>query len=122
MDKYIADFSFKNEGSSRFALGYRFGNFWSAGVAWNVTNEDFLSDNQVINNLKFRASIGETGSNSVGLNAYQSLFGYGNSYNDQGAVYPSSFGNLLLSWEKQTLYDVGLDFGLFDNRITGSVG
>jgi TonB-linked SusC/RagA family outer membrane protein len=122
MDKYIADFSFKNEGSSRFALGYRFGNFWSAGVAWNVTNENFLSDNKVINNLKFRASIGETGSNSVGLNAYQSLFGYGNSYNDQGAVYPSSFGNLLLSWEKQTLYDIGIDFGLFDNRITGSVG
>ncbi len=76
----------------------------------------------MVNNLKFRASIGETGSNSVGLNQYQSLFGYSASYNDNGAVYPSSFGNLLLSWEKQQLYDIGLDFSLLNNRLSGSVG
>ena len=122
LDKYVADFSFKYEGSSRFALGYRFGNFWSAGLAWNIHKENWLEGNEIVNNLKFRASIGETGSNSVGLNQYQSLFGYSASYDDNGAIYPSSFGNLLLSWEKQTLYDIGLDFGFLNNRITGSVG
>lgn len=122
MDKYVADFSYKYEGSSRFAPGYRFGSFWSVGFAWNISNESWLADSNVVNNLKFRASIGETGSNSVGLNQYQSLFGYSASYNDNGAVYPSSFGNLLLSWEKQQLYDIGLDFSLLNNRLSGSVG
>ena len=103
-------------------MGYRFGSFWSAGVAWNMHKESWLEGNDILNNLKIRASIGETGSNSVGLNQYQSLFGYSASYDDNGAIYPSSFGNLLLSWEKQTLYDVGLDFGFLNNRITGSVG
>ena len=121
-DKYVADFSYKYEGSSRFAAGYRFGNFWSAGLAWNIHKENWLEGSNIVNNLKFRASIGQTGSNSVGLNQYQSLFGYSASYDDNGAIFPSSFGNLLLSWEKQTLYDIGLDFTILDNRITGSVG
>ena len=69
-DKYIVDLSFRNDGSSRFAADYRFGNFWSAGVAWNVSNENFLADNAVINNLKFRASYGESGNNAIGLNRY----------------------------------------------------
>jgi TonB-linked SusC/RagA family outer membrane protein len=121
-DKYIADFSFKRDGSSRFASGNRFGNFWSVGVAWNITQESWLENNDIINNLKLRASIGETGNNGVGLNQYQSLFGYSASYNDSGAVYPSTFGNLLFSWEKQTLFDVGVDFSILDNRISGSIG
>ena len=121
-DKYVADFSFKRDGSSRFASGNRFGNFWSAGLAWNITQESFLEGNDWINNLKLRASIGETGNNGVGLNRYQSLFGYSASYNDLGAVYPSTFGNLLFSWEKQTLYDVGIDFSVLGNRVSGSIG
>ena len=121
-DKYIADFSFKRDGSSRFASGNRFGNFWSVGVAWNITQESWLENNDIVNNLKLRASVGETGNNGVGLNQYQSLFGYSASYNDSGAVYPSTFGNLLFSWEKQTLFDVGVDFSILDNRVSGSIG
>jgi len=121
-DKYIADFSFKRDGSSRFASGNRFGNFWSVGVAWNLTQESWLENNDIVNNLKLRASVGETGNNGVGLNQYQSLFGYSASYNDQGAVYPSTFGNLLFSWEKQTLFDVGVDFSILGNRVSGSIG
>ena len=121
-DKYIADFSFKRDGSSRFASGNRFGNFWSVGVAWNLTQESWLENNDIVNNLKLRASVGETGNNGVGLNQYQSLFGYSASYNDSGAVYPSTFGNLLFSWEKQTLFDVGVDFSILGNRVSGSIG
>jgi len=121
-DKYIADFSFRRDGSSRFAPGYRMGNFWSGAVAWNITNESFLADNPIINTLRLRASIGETGSNSVGINAYQSLFGYGGSYNDNGAVSPSSYGNGILTWEKQSQMDVGLEYSILGDRVSGTIG
>ena len=120
-DKYIVDLSYRYDGSSRFAADYRFGSFWSAAVAWNLSEEDFLSDSDIINSLKLRGSIGETGSNGVGLNSYQSLFGYGGSYDDNGAVAPSSFGNAILTWEKQTLYDIGLEYSILDNRVSGSI-
>jgi TonB-linked SusC/RagA family outer membrane protein len=120
-DKYIVDLTYRYDGSSRFAADYRFGGFWSVGLAWNLTEEAFLADSDIVNTLKLRASLGEIGNNSVGLNAYQSLFGYGGSYDDNGAVSPSSFGNAILTWEKAALYDIGIDFSLLDNRISGSV-
>ena len=120
-DKYIVNLSYRLDGSSRFAMDYRFGSFWSAGIAWNLDEEDFLADSDIINTLKIKATLGETGNNSVGLNAYQSLFGYGGSYNDNGAVSPSSFGNAILTWEKASLYDIGIDFSILDNRISGSI-
>ena len=121
-DKYIVNFTWRNDGSSRFASGYRFGNFFSYGVAWNISNENFLADNSVVNNLKLRASWGEAGDQNIGLNQYQSLFGYSGDYDSQGAVFPTSFGNAIISWEKSEKLDVALDFGLFNNRLTGSVG
>ena len=120
-DKYVVNLSYRLDGSSRFAMDYRFGSFWSAGIAWNLDEEDFLADSDIINSLKLKATLGETGNNSVGLNAYQSLFGYGGSYNDNGAVSPSSFGNAILTWEKASLYDIGIDFSILDNRISGSI-
>ena len=120
-DKYVANFSWRRDGSSRFAQDYRFGEFWSVGLAWNIDEEDFLADSDIINTLKIRASTGETGQNSVAINSYQSLFGYGGSYGDNGAVAPSSFGNAILSWEKQTISDLALDYAILDNRISGSV-
>ena len=121
-DKYIFNFTWRNDGSSRFASGYRFGNFFSYGAAWNISNENFLADNTVVSNLKLRASWGEAGDQNIGLNQYQSLFGYGADYDNQGAVYPTSFGNAIISWEKSTKLDVALDFGLFNDRVSGSVG
>ena len=121
-DKYIFNFTWRNDGSSRFASGYRFGNFFSYGIAWNISNENFLADNSVVNNLKLRASWGEAGDQNIGLNQYQSLFGYTADYDSQGAVFPTAFGNAIISWEKSEKLDVALDFGLFNNRVTGSVG
>ena len=51
-NKYILDVSYRNDGSSRFAADYRFGNFYSVGLAWNISSEDFLADSSVVNNLK----------------------------------------------------------------------
>ena len=121
-DKYIFNFTWRNDGSSRFASGYRFGNFFSYGAAWNISNENFLADNSVVSSLKLRASWGEAGDQNIGLNQYQSLFGYGANYDNQGAVYPTSFGNAIISWEKSEKLDVALDFALFSDRVTGSVG
>ena len=121
-DRYIVNVTWRNDGSSRFASGYRFGNFLSYGVAWNLSNENFLADSDVVDNLKFRASYGESGDSNIGLNQYQSLFGYGADYNGGGAVYPTSFGNAVISWEKAEKLDIAMDFGLFKGRVNGSVG
>ncbi len=119
--KYIADFTFRREGSSRFAPDLRFGNFWSAGAAWNLNEEAFLKGVQVISNLRLRASYGLSGSSGVGLNAYQALLAYDADYASQGAIYPSQYGNGNLTWEKNHTLDVGTDFGLFKDRVTGSL-
>ena len=121
-DKYIFNFTWRNDGSSRFGPDYRFGNFFSYGIAWNLSNENFLADSSFVNNLKLRASIGETGQSNIGLNQYQSLFGYSADYNDQGAVFPTSFGNSIISWEKNDKLDIAIDFEVFNRRISGSIG
>jgi TonB-linked SusC/RagA family outer membrane protein len=118
--RYVADLTFRREGSSLFAPGHRFGNFWSAGVAWNASEEAFMKGIQFISNLRFRASFGLIGSTGVGLNSYQALLSYDADYANEGAIYPSSYGNSNLTWEKNNTLDVGTDFGFFQERITGS--
>jgi TonB-linked SusC/RagA family outer membrane protein len=120
--KYVADLTVRREGSSLFAPGHRFGNFWSAGVAWNASEEAFMKGIQFISNLRFRASYGLIGSTGVGLNSYQALLSYDADYANEGAIYPSSYGNSNLTWEKNNTLDVGTDFGFFQERITGSFG
>jgi TonB-linked SusC/RagA family outer membrane protein len=119
--KYIADFTIRREGSSLFAPDLRYGNFWSAGVAWNISEESFIKGIGFISNLRLRASYGLSGSTGVGLNSYQALLGYDADYADQGAIYPSQYGNNNLTWEKNNTLDVGTDFGFFNNRISGSL-
>lgn len=119
--KYIADITFRREGSSRFAQTKRFGNFWSVGAAWNVGKEEFMSNISFISGLKLRASYGLSGNSAIGLNQYQSLLSFDVDYGGMGGVYPSGFGNNNLTWEKNRNYDLGLDFGVMNDRITGSV-
>jgi TonB-linked SusC/RagA family outer membrane protein len=119
--KYIFDATFRREGSSRFASSKRWGNFWSVGAAWNIFKEDFLADSEMVNNLKLRASYGVTGNANINMNSYQALLNFDSDYDGAGASYPGQFGNKELSWETSHTLDVGLDFGLFQNRIKGSV-
>ncbi|WP_347217454.1 SusC/RagA family TonB-linked outer membrane protein [Chryseobacterium sp.] len=118
-NKYILDATIRREGSSRFAPGKRFGTFWSVGGAWNIHKENFLPE--AINELKLRASYGVTGNNGVGLNKYQVQLLYNATYEDNGASYVNNFGNPNLTWEKNKTFDVGLDFALFNSRVSGSV-
>ena len=117
--KYVVDATFRREGSSRFAMGNRFGNFGSVGAAWNIHREAFMADSP-FNTLRLRASYGITGNNAIGINAYQALLTYSANYADNGAGFPSQFGNSDLSWEKGETFDVGFTFGLLKNRLTGS--
>ncbi len=119
MGKYIADFTFRREGSSRFAADQRFGTFWAVGAAWNMSQENFMAGFSFINNFRVRASYGVSGNSGVGLNAFQALLAFNADYAGLGATYPSGFGNSLLTWEKNRNYDVGIDFAFFNNKIGG---
>ncbi|MGO4821459.1 MULTISPECIES: SusC/RagA family TonB-linked outer membrane protein [unclassified Flavobacterium] len=119
--KYVVDFTYRKEGSSRFAPTRRFGDFWSVGTAWNVYKEDFM-DNSVFNELKVRGSVGTSGNNEIDLNQYQALLAYDTNYAGNPTIYPSTYGNLNLQWEKNRTIDLGVDFGIFNNRLSGSVG
>ncbi|MCF8222608.1 MAG: TonB-dependent receptor [Bacteroidales bacterium] len=121
MGKYIVDLTFRREGSSRFPSDYRFGNFWAAGAAWNISQENFMAGVSFVDNLRLRGSYGVSGNSGVGLNVYQALLSYSGDYAGLGAVIPDNYGNPVLTWEKNKNYDVGLDFALFNNRIDGRV-
>ncbi|MBK6285510.1 MAG: TonB-dependent receptor [Draconibacterium sp.] len=120
-EKYITDFTYRYEGSSLFAPEMRFGNFWSMGAAWNMSEEDFMKNIQFIDYLRFRSSYGLSGNSAIGLNQYQALLGYDKFYDGQGAVYPRQFGNSNLTWEKNKNFDAGIDYAFFNGRLKGSL-
>jgi len=120
--KYFLDVTVRREGSSRFPTDEMFGTFWSVGGAWNVSEETFMEDFDFLSNLRLRASYGTNGSAAVDNNSHQALLSYDANYNGSGASYPSQFGNRNLTWEKNDIVDLGMEFGLFSNRLTGSAG
>ena len=119
-DRYIARGTLRYDGSSRFGADRRFGLFGSAGLAWRIINETFLEDADYLSNLKLRASWGVLGNSEIGNFISRRLFGGGGEYVGQPGLTPSSLGNQQLTWEESEQINVGLDYGLFDSRITGS--
>ncbi|WP_417857614.1 SusC/RagA family TonB-linked outer membrane protein [Xanthomarina gelatinilytica] len=118
--KYVVDATYRREGASRFAPGHRFGNFWSIGAAWNIISENFMEDT-VFNDLRLRGSYGVSGNNGIGRNEYKDLLSFTADYNGKPAVYAYTRGNDNLTWENSKTLDIGAEFGLFKNRISGSV-
>lgn len=132
-DKYLAEFNLRADGSSRFVSGKRWGVFPSGSVAWRIDQEAFM-ENMVykgLSSLKLRASYGSLGNNSVGnydaLPLYSNKDAGGNilSYvlNNGLAIglAQADIANSGLTWETTKVADVGLDFGLLNNRLTGTV-
>lgn len=118
-DKIIlVDGSYRRDILSQFMPGRKAGNFWSAGLGFDVAKIGFLKDNQTISMLKARASYGKIG-NQVLANPY-SLYAFNINYNDTPAVKYSGVMNPMLSWETVNPFNVGLDFGFLNNRITFS--
>ncbi|MGC6422879.1 MAG: SusC/RagA family TonB-linked outer membrane protein [Flavobacteriaceae bacterium] len=130
-NKYLLNASFRRDGSSVFGVESKWGNFPAVSVGWNVTNEDFLADSDIFTTVKLRASYGLTGSENFNVgddlvNAWPYLAQLNTSNAiTNGAitpgVSPKNIANLLLQWEASEEINPGLDFGLFYNRITGSI-
>ena len=107
-DKYFADFSIRNDASSRFGKDNRNAIFMSGGLMWNMKKESFLEDVNFLSDLNLKASIGTTGNSSIGNYDHLALVGT-NLYNAQGGWKINTPGNGDLGWEKQTLANIGIE-------------
>ncbi|PZX20142.1 TonB-linked SusC/RagA family outer membrane protein [Breznakibacter xylanolyticus] len=126
MDKYLLTASLRADGSSVLAKGKKWGYFPSVAAAWRVNEESFLTDIVWLDNLKLRTSWGISGNAAV--NPYETvttLSDFPVYYNLDGVEYagkiPSKYGNDQLTWEKTSSLNFGLDFGVWSNRLSGSV-
>ena len=119
-NRYLLSASFRRDGSSRFAPNTKYGNFPSVSVGWNVSEESFLATNKKISFLKIRAGYGLNGNFNIGDYSYlartaTSNYTFNNSLAQGTTV--ASIGNSNLSWEKSKQLDIGLDLGLFNDRL-----
>ncbi len=125
--KYLFTATFRRDGSSKFIGDNRFGNFPSFALGWNAINEDFLADNNLLSNLKFRASWGKLGNEKIDytriysrvVNNRNGVFGqtpeqyFGQTFGDSG--------NPNLRWETSTQLDIGVELGWLDDKLTAEV-
>ncbi|GAB4248174.1 MAG: TonB-dependent receptor [Ekhidna sp.] len=119
-DKYLLTLSGRIDGSSRFGANNRYGFFPAAAAGWILSEESFLSGNNTISFLKLRASYGLTG--NAGIGNFPSLGLYGaEGYGGSGGLQPTQIPNPDLTWEKNTQLDIGVDFALFNDRLSGEV-
>lgn len=129
-DKYELTFTLRDDGTSKFAPQYRFGVFPAGAFAWKVIDEDFMKGNNVFSDLKLRLGYGTTGQQDLGNNnnyPYQSLFVQSDAssrYQLGNTFYytlrPSAY-DAAIKWESTTTANIGIDFGFFNNRLTGSI-
>ena len=127
-DRYYASLSYRHDGSSRFSKDNRWGDFWSFGLSWRISQESWMKDISWISNLKLRASYGETGNDHIldssgysDYYPYQTLYGLGYTNGTEAGAYFTTIANPNLKWETQVSTDLGLEFGLWDNKLTGSI-
>ncbi|WP_337438733.1 SusC/RagA family TonB-linked outer membrane protein [Prevotella sp.] len=127
-EKYLFEFNLRADGSSRFSKDNRWGYFPSASAAWRIDQEKFMEGvlGGNLSNLKLRVSYGALGNNSVGNYDYQSLYTTsGNNYVLGNLMVPglalAAISNSALTWESTKVFNVGLDFGFFNNHLTGTI-
>ena len=128
--RYVFTFSARGDGSSKFAKDHRWGFFPSGAFAWNIVQEPFMKDVPVVSALKLRLSVGVTGQQD-GIGDYVHLARYSMSNNPsyQYNMGTAGFMNMLtpqaydpmIKWETTTTYNVGVDFGFFKSRLSGSI-
>jgi iron complex outermembrane receptor protein len=125
-DKYLLQGSIRRDGGSVFGKNNQWGYFPAVGAGWRIDQEDFMQNQKLFDDLKFRFSYGVTG-NSSGFNAYTSQYISGSLgtfyYNGSqiGAYGPNQAANPDLKWEKTATTNVGLDFTILDGKVSGSV-
>lgn len=124
LDRYIFQASLRADGSSVLAAGNQWGYFPSVSGAWRVIEEDFLRDNNLFNDLKFRVSWGKSG--NAAIDPYATKGGLATSVYAFGTTaafgyWPSGIPNPNLTWETTGTWNAGIDFGILGNRIAGSI-
>ncbi|WP_240627893.1 SusC/RagA family TonB-linked outer membrane protein [Terrimonas sp.] len=114
-DRYLLTGTIRRDGSTKFGVNNKYANFPSLAFAWNLSNESFLK-NKLFNNLKLRLGWGKTGNSEFPSGASRDRYVFG-----MQSISQANFGNPDLKWETSSTFNAGLDFGLLQNRITGSI-
>ncbi|TVZ57904.1 iron complex outermembrane receptor protein [Flavobacteriaceae bacterium MAR_2010_105] len=128
-DKYLLTLTYRRDGTSRFSEANKWGDFPAAAVAWNIGDEDFLKDSKTISSLKIRGGYGITGQQSFfgASDIYLSRYRAGNEnsqYQFGNVAIPSVIPSEInpdLKWEETATIELGIDYGLFDERLSGSL-
>lgn len=122
-NRYLADASVRSDASSVFGSDNRWGTFYSVGIGWNIHNESFLKDIKAVDLLKIRVSQGTTG--GVNFDPYQAMMSYNYKpetiYLGELGALLMGYGNSKLKWQETEKLNFGLDFGFFNNRLTGNI-
>ena len=126
-NRYLFTGTFRADGSSKFSPGNQWGYFPALSFAWKAKEESFLKNSKAISDLKFRLGYGEVGNQNIPAYSYLTPFGATEAALSDAsggnliAVVPSNLANPDLRWETSIQYNAGIDFGLFNNRLTGTV-
>lgn len=124
--KYMIQATVRRDGSSVFGKNNQWGTFPSVSVAWNITEENFMKNQNLFDNLKFRLGYGVSG-NALGFGAYTAIATYGASgfFNYNGKQWrtlaATKNANPDLKWETTGMFNVGLDYGLLNGRLSGTI-
>ena len=119
-EKYFIKASIRRDGSSRFGSNERYGFFPAASVGWLLSEESFLKNNSTLSFLKIRGSFGQLGNSEIGDYASKTLYN-GVSYNKISGIRLDQPGNNNLTWEKSKQIDLGVEFGLFNDILSGEL-
>jgi len=119
--KYYASASFRRDGSSRLGPDTRWGNFWSVAGSWRISQEEFLNNSETISNLRIRASFGTNGTTPSNDYGWRSLTSYTSKYMNQAGGGISTIADPFITWETNYSTNAALEFGLFGNRLSGTI-
>lgn len=119
--KYLASASFRRDGSSRLGPDTRWGNFWSVAGSWRLSREAFLQDVDYLSDLRLRASYGVNGTLPSSNYGWRSMTSYTSKYMEQAGGGISTIADANLTWETNYTFNLGLEFGLLDQRIYGTI-
>ncbi len=115
-DRYLFTGTIRRDGSTKFGENNKYANFPSLAFAWNISNEAFLQDNRTISNLKLRVGWGKTGNQEFPSGASKDRYVFAAQ-----SISQANFGNPDLRWESSSTINAGIDFGFFQNRLSGSL-